>query len=409
MAGTAEHLWGGMVMKITTLEDLVGIEHCKLGFYQELQQKVEQLKTSNQELERKRKEIQAVLDGITDLMLILSEDLKIQRVNHVFSEWFPGVDPIGKHCYVLFRGENCKCENCPAQRSLEQDQIVKDLCIYKVDDKFRHYEIIASPLRTDPAGERNVLLFKRDVTLEKEFQAQFYQAEKMATVGALAAGVAHEINNPLAAISGFAEGLQRRIGRIRDKVEPELLADFAEYTDTIIKECLRCRDIVQTLLTFSRPVATSLGPVDMNQCVKDTLFILKHHFKEQHNIAVKTDLQPNIPLIMGDESQLKQVIINLFTNAFDATRDGDIIRIITSAGADGGVELIVEDSGCGISAELHDKLFEPFFTTKPVGQGIGIGLSTCYSIVKNHHGEITVTSKVGKGTFFKVSLPGITI
>jgi hypothetical protein len=112
---------------------------------------------------------------------------------------------------------------------------------------------------------------------------------------------------------------------------------------------------------------------------------------------------------MGDESQLKQVIINLFTNAFDATRDGDIIRIITSAGHDGGVELIVEDSGCGISAELHDKLFEPFFTTKPVGQGIGIGLSTCYSIVKNHHGEITVTSKEGKGTFFKVSLPGITI
>jgi hypothetical protein len=398
-----------MVMKITTLEDLVGIEHCKLGFYQELQQKVEQLKTSNQELEKKRKEIQAVLDGITDLMLILSEDLKIQRVNHVFSEWFPGVDPIGSYCYKLFRGEDNRCENCPAQRSLDQDRIVKDLCIYKVDDKFRHFEIIASPLKTDPTGERNVLLFKRDVTLEKEFQAQFYQAEKMATVGALAAGVAHEINNPLAAISGFAEGLQRRIGRIQDKVEPELLDDFAEYTDTIIKECLRCRDIVQTLLTFSRPVATSLGPVDMNQCVRDTLFILKHHFKEQHNIAVKTDLQANLPVIMGDESQLKQVIINLFTNAFDATRDGDIIRIITSAGHDGGVELIVEDSGCGISAELHDKLFEPFFTTKPVGQGIGIGLSTCYSIVKNHRGEITVTSKEGKGTFFKVSLPGITL
>lgn len=396
-------------MKITTLEDLVGIEHCKLGFYQDLQQKVEQLKNSNQELEKKRKEIQAVLDGITDLMLVLSEDLKIQRVNHVFSEWFPGVDPIGKHCYTLFRGENCRCENCPAQRSLELDEIVKDLRIYKIDEKFRHFEIIASPLKTGPTGERNVLLFKRDVTLEKEFQAQFYQAEKMATVGALAAGVAHEINNPLAAISGFAEGLQRRIVRIEGKVERAILDDFTEYTDTIIKECLRCRDIVQTLLTFSRPVAASLGPVDMNQCVRDTLFILKHHFKEQHNITVKTELQDNLPVIMGDESQLKQVIINLFTNAFDATRQGDIIRVITHEGEMGGVELIVEDSGCGIPVELHDKLFEPFFTTKPVGQGVGIGLSTCYSIVKNHGGEITVTSKEGKGTFFKVSLPGITL
>jgi signal transduction histidine kinase len=396
-------------MKITTLEDLIGIEHSKLGFYQELQQKVEQLKTSNQELEKKRKEIQAVLDGITDLMLVLSEDLKIQRVNHVFSEWFPDIDPIGKYCYQIFRGKNSKCEDCPALRSLELEKVVKDLCIYKIDDKFRHFEIIASPLKTDPAGERNVLLFKRDVTLEKEFQAQFYQAEKMATVGALAAGVAHEINNPLAAISGFAEGLQRRIGRIREKVEPEVLDDFTEYTDTIIKECLRCRDIVRTLLTFSRPVASSLRPVDMNQCVRDTLFILKHHFKEQHSITVKTELQEALPIVMGDESQLKQVIINLFTNAFDATGEGDVIRIITNTGKNGGVELLVEDSGCGIPAELHDKLFEPFFTTKPVGKGIGIGLSTCYSIVTNHGGEITVTSKEGHGTSFKVSLPGVTI
>lgn len=396
-------------MKTTTLADLVGIEHGKLGFYQDLQQKVEQLKTSNQKLQKKRKEIQAVLDGITDLMLVLSEDLKIQRVNHVFSEWFPGVDPINSYCYQLFRGKESMCEDCPAQRSLDLEEIIKDLCIYKVNDKFRHFEIIASPLKTEPAGERNVLLFKRDVTLEKEFQAQFYQAEKMATVGALAAGVAHEINNPLAAISGFAEGLQRRISRIEGQVEPEILDDFTEYTDTIIKECLRCRDIVQTLLTFSRPVAASLSPVDMNQCVEDTLFILKHHFKKQRDIVVRTELQPDLPLIQGDESQLKQVIINLFTNAFDATKEGDFIRIITNAGDKGGVELIVEDSGCGIPAELHDKLFEPFFTTKPVGKGIGVGLSTCYSIVKNHDGEITVTSEKGQGTFFKVFLPGITI
>lgn len=394
-------------MKPTTLEDLVGIEHSKLGFYQELQQKVEQLKTSNLKLEKKRKEIQALLDGITDLMLVLSEDLVIQRVNHVFNDWFPGVDPVGRHCYEIFRGETSRCADCPAMRALDLGEIVKDLCIYKMNDSYRHFDIIASPLKAEPTGERNVLLFKRDVTLEKEFQAQFYQAEKMATIGVLAAGVGHEINNPLTAISGFAEGLQRRIGRLQGKVEPDLLEDFTEYTETIINECLRCRDIVQTLLTFSRPVASSLCPVDMNKCVQDTLFILKHHFKDQHNISVTTDLQPRLPLIMGDESQLKQVIINLFTNAFDASGEGGVIRIITRIGTEGGIELLVEDSGYGIPENLRDKLFEPFFTTKPVGQGVGIGLSTCYSIVKNHHGEITVASEEGKGASFQVSLPPI--
>ena len=392
----------------TTLEDLVGIEHCKLGFYQELQQKVEQLKGSNLELEKKRKEIQALLDGITDLMVVLSENLIVQRVNHVFNEWFPGVDPIGLHCHTVLRGSTGeRCAECPALRALDRDEVVKDLCIYKIGDAFKHFEIIASPLRTSPTGERQVLLFKRDVTLEKEFQAQFYQAEKMATVGTLAAGVAHEINNPLTAIHGFAQGLHRRINRLQGRVDDDLFNDFKEYTETIIKECLRCRDIVQTLLTFSRPTAASLGHVDLNQCVSDTLFILKHHFKEHHHLTVKTELADHLPLILGDESQLKQVIINLLTNAFDATGEGGTILIKTQAGEHGGAELVIEDSGCGIPLELLDKLFEPFFTTKPVGKGIGIGLSTCYSIVKKHNGEITVTSTVGVGSAFRVSLPGM--
>lgn len=392
---------------IASLEDLVGIEHCKLGFYQDLQQKVEQLKTSNDKLEKKRQEIQAVLDGITDLMLVLSDDLKIQRVNHVFTEWFPGVDPIGKYCYHVFRGKTSRCSDCPAVRSLDLHEIVKDYCIYKVDGSYRHFDIIASPLKTGPTGERNVLLFKRDVTRDKELQAQFNQAEKMATVGALAAGVAHEINNPLAAISGFAEGLQRRIKKIKDTVEPDVLEDFNEYTETIVKECFRCRDIVQTLLTFSRPIASPLGPVDINKCVSDTLFILKHHFKEQRGVALKTNFGANLPIIMGDESQLKQVIINLFSNAFDATGEGGEISVRTQVGEEGGVELIVEDTGCGIDAKHLDKLFEPFFTTKKVGQGVGIGLSTCYAIVNKHNGEINVTSQPGLGSTFKVTLPEV--
>ncbi len=392
----------------TTLEDLIGIGHTKLGFYQELQQKVKQLKASNLELDKKRKEVQAILDGITDLMAVLTDDLRIHRVNHVFYKWFPTADPLGQSCFQTICGKENICENCPVKRSLESDDIIKELCINKVDGKYRHFRVIASPLKSGITGKRQILLSMRDVTLEKEFQAQFYQAEKMATIGVLAAGVAHEINNPLAGISGFAEGLQRRISLIRGKVDQHVLEDFEEYTQTIINECIRCRDIVQTLLTFSRPVASSLIPVNINNCVQDTLFILKHHFKEHHNITIKPELGEKLPPILGDEPQLKQVIINLITNAFDATSENGEIKIQTIPNEENGVTIIVEDSGCGIPLELQDKLFEPFFTTKPAGKGsIGIGLSTCFTIVNNHGGKITVTSDEGKGSTFRVTLPGI--
>lgn len=393
---------------VTTLEDLIGIGHTKLGFYQELQQKIKQLKESNRELDKKRKQVQAVLDGITDLMAVLSDDGKIQRVNHIFHKWFPRVDPLGKLCHQMLCGRETLCDNCPVERSLQTDDIVKELCINKVDGKYRQFRVIASPLKSGLTGERQILLSMRDVTLEKEFQAQFYQAEKMATIGVLAAGVAHEINNPLAGISGFAEGIQRRIGRIRGHVDKDIVEDFEEYTQTIINECIRCRDIVQTLLTFSRPVASNLIPVNINSCVQDTLFILKHHLKEHHNVVIKPELAEELPMIMGDESQLKQVIINLITNAFDATGDDGMIKIQTTTTNDGGIALIVEDSGCGIPLELQEKLFEPFFTTKPVGKGsIGIGLSTCFTIVNNHGGKISVTSDEGLGSTFRVTLPGI--
>ncbi len=392
--------------RATTLEDLIGIEHCKVGFYQELQTKIELLKVSNLELESKRKEIQALLDGITDLMVVLSEGLAIQRVNPVFQEWFPQVQPIGSHCFAVFRGRSQRCEDCPAVKALDLDKVVKDLCIYKVGTEFKHFEVIASPLKTSSTAERRVLLFKRDVTMEKKFQAQFYQAEKMATVGVLAAGVAHEINNPLAAIHGFAQGLKRRLNRLEDAVEGELFNDFQEYTETIVKECLRCHDIVRNLLTFSRPTTSSIGLVNLNQCVTDTLFLLKHLIKEHAGLRLHTRLCPDLPAICGDESQLKQVIINLLSNAFDAIHgSGDIA--ITTLAKDEGVELIVADNGCGIPEELKDKLFEPFYTTKPVGRGVGIGLSTCYGIVQQHGGTIRVESMEGEGASFHVLLPGV--
>jgi len=227
--------------------------------------------------------------------------------------------------------------------------------------------------------------------------------------------VAHEVNNPLAAISGFAEGIKRRLPRLESS-DQTALADVEDYVGTILKECRRCQDIVHTLLTFSRPRSSGFSPVNVNDVVEDTLKLLRSHVKQKGlRLAVRTDLSTDLPHIYADEPQLKQVLLNLLVNAMDAVdqmtqdgREGGVITIRTYPEENEGVGLVVSDTGCGIPKENLDKLFEPFFTTKPVGKGIGIGLSTCYAIVKEHQGEIRAFSEYRGGSRFVVKLPSNT-
>ncbi|TIH12535.1 PAS domain-containing protein [Marinifilum sp. JC120] len=388
----------------TALHDLIGIEHHKLNFFQELQQNIKELKGINRESEDQRCEIAAILDGITDVMMVLSEDLKIISVNRIFEQLFPGINPIGKKCYTLFRDSKHPCPECPAFKSLSTNSVCKDSAIFRIDGKNQQFDMVASPLKTPGTEEDRILIFKRDVTMEKEYQAKFYQAEKMATIGVLAAGVAHEINNPMAAVAGFAEGIQRRLARLDKDIPAELAEDLYDYTNTILKECLRCQDIVKTLLSFSRPVASEFIPVDMNQVAEDTLRLLDHQFRRYQQVKLEVKLTSPMQLILGNEAQLKQVILNLLTNAVDAIEHNGRIDIETFIENE-HVGVRVSDSGCGIPEDNRDMLFEPFFTTKQVGKGIGIGLSTCFNIVREHNGEIIVDSEVGKGSNFTVLFP----
>ena len=391
----------------TTLEDLIGIEHSKLDFYQELRQKVEELQDAHQESELRRQEIAAILDGITDIMMVLSKDLRIISVNHVFHELFGVPRPEGQHCYRLFRGGSRPCPECPAHRSFQTNAVCRCMGTFKIGGVVRQFEMVASPIHNPDSPESRILIFKRDVTMEKEYQAKYYQAEKMATIGMLAAGVAHEINNPLTAVYGLAEGIRRRLPAIREAVDEPLFADVAEYTETILMECRRCRDIVRTMLSFSRPHTLAFSPVSLNEVATDTLNILKSRLdaRAAAGLRLSVNLHEGLPTIPGDEAQLKQVLLNILVNAMDAIEGEGDITITTHPENDNTVNLSVEDTGRGIPAENMDKLFNPFFTTKPVGQGLGIGLSTCYSIVREHHGTIEVASEVGLGTHFTVKLP----
>ncbi|EFL52661.1 PAS/PAC sensor signal transduction histidine kinase [Solidesulfovibrio fructosivorans JJ]] len=396
-----------MPWRAPSLEDLIGIEHSKLGFFQELRQTIEALKDANTQSSQRRREIAAILDGITDIMMVLTPDLRILSVNHVFRQVFPDPAPEGKFCYEIFRGENHPCPNCPAQRSFATGDICRETAIFKINGKNIQFEMVASPIHHPDDPEQHILVFKRDVTREKEYQAKFYQAEKMATIGMLATGVAHEVNNPLTAIFGFAEGLRRRLPTLRETVDPAVMDDVEDYVTTILQECRRCQDIVTTLLTFSRHKTVSFSPVSLNAVVEDTLKLLRSHLRQrnQAKITVRTELCEDLPMVSGDEHQIKQVMLNLLVNAMDAIVGPGHIIITTFQEASGAVCLSVEDSGCGVPKENMDKLFEPFFTTKRAGKGIGIGLSTCMTIVNKHQGEITVKSKPGEGSVFIVKLP----
>ncbi|MEA2031682.1 MAG: ATP-binding protein [candidate division Zixibacteria bacterium] len=253
-------------------------------------------------------------------------------------------------------------------------------------------------------------IVERTIAL-KEAQSHLIQSEKMGAIGQLAAGVAHELNNPLGGILGYAQfTLEKMRKESAEEDKNNNIEGYIRYISYIETQVKRCKAIVQNLLRFSRSSSTDeVGKVDPNKTVKDTITFVEHQLR-MNKIAVKTDLTPEMPEIQANEGQIQQVLTNLIINAMHASSHGSEIAIATSYSPPvgefkGTVEFKVSDKGHGISPETMKKIFEPFFTTKEVGKGTGLGLSLSYGIITNHGGEINVDSTVGEGTTFTVILP----
>jgi two-component system NtrC family sensor kinase len=243
------------------------------------------------------------------------------------------------------------------------------------------------------------------VTDWKEAQDRYAQAEKLAAIGQLAAGVMHEINNPLATIAACAEGLGFKL---QDASQPggAIPKDVAEYLQIIDNEVERCKQIIDGLLDFSRPKQALKERVSLNEVIDRTLLLLKHHDKFKRIVA-HTELDPDLPHVaQANGDRLVQVFMALLLNAMDAVGERGTVVVRTRKG-DGSGQAIAEviDQGLGIARSELPKIFEPFYTTKPAGRGTGLGLSICYGIVQDHGGRIEAESVLGRGSTFRVVLP----
>jgi signal transduction histidine kinase/HAMP domain-containing protein len=395
------------------------------------------VKERTMDLERTTRLLQAEynrLDAIINSpnlgIVIEDKDCNIRFMNKSLIDIFG--NQIGEKCYEKFKGRKEKCEVCPIDEILIKGK--KSFNYFDQDYEGNHYEISAALYR-DEKGEKYVLETIRDITekkkLEKqikehtenlertnaelenalrnlkEAQAQLIQAEKMTGIGQLAAGVAHELNNPLSGILGYCQfALEKITQKPLKDLTGEDLSTYSQYLKDIEQQSKRCKAIIQSLLKFSRASAKGdFQPTDVNFVLKETLAFVKHQL-DKHKVKLEEKLTSLPPPITGNASQLQQVFTNLILNAIQAMPDGGELTVSNKVSEDKKIlEISFANTGEGIPEENLSKIFEPFFTTKKVGQGTGLGLSVSYGIVKDHGGELEVESAEGKGATFTVILP----
>jgi two-component system, NtrC family, sensor kinase len=333
------------------------------------------------------------------VLTVLQTTGRVREANDAVREVF-GLDP---HQVV---GRQLLDVVVPADRPILEEALAKafagqparvEVHIVIPDGQSRVIALAAS--RLPEADPPSALLVGRDMTHERELRVRLMESDRLAAVGELVAGVAHEVNNPLSSISAFAQLLLR---------DGELTAHQRESIEVIRGETMRASQVVKDLLAFARRSEVQSAPLDLNGVVGRTLRMRQYQFSEA-SVRVETDLAADLPSVMGDARQLQQVCLNLLTNAVQAMSPGGGVLHVRTYQANDRVRLEVKDTGPGIAVDARAHIFEPFFTTKKEGEGTGLGLSVSYGIVTTHGGTIEVVETGPAGTTFRVTLPAASV
>jgi two-component system NtrC family sensor kinase len=366
---------------------------------------VQNLKVINADLEvnhwqllRSRNILRALFDSIPTSIYIVDRKYNLVAVNkdRAFRQnQLPNV-LVGHRCYEgLYHREDI-CPDCKVIESLFGGKnTTRTKRQWQPDGEPEEWEISTYPIYDDANQVTQAILLEEDVTEKRRLEATIAQSEKLAAVGQLAAGLAHEINNPLTAIIANTQLLQREI-------EPE--DDKRELVDLIAKAGYRAAQVVRNLLDLARKEQYVFEPTDINETLRNALSLLNHEFMAR-SITLVFEPSEGLPSITGSPDHLQGVWLNLLTNAMDALEnDANEIRVSSSFHGN-EIRIIVSDNGKGIPPERLNRIFEPFYTTKAPGRGTGLGLSLCHRVIKQHGGHILVDSQMGVGTKFTVILP----
>ncbi|MGD9563489.1 MAG: nitrogen regulation protein NR(II) [Pyrinomonadaceae bacterium] len=354
-----------------------------------------------------RRFTESVLDALPVSLYVVDRDYRIVTWNRHRENGAQGIPrdaAIGRNVFkVLSRFPEGRVRD-EFERAFRTGQIERiEQQTADSDGSTKHWMISKVPMVDDETGAvTHVITVGEDVTMQVEAIHAVGRAEKLAAVGRLAAGVVHEINNPLATISACAEALERRVDE-GSFSESEAEGDLAEYLGLIKSEAFRCKSITTGLLDFSRHRTGERHPIDIGDILRSSANLISHQ-KRGEDIEIRVEAADGLPLVKADGGQIQQAIIALSTNAIDAMPHGG--ALILRASVEGKRMMVeVEDTGVGIPPEDLSKIFEPFFTTKAVGEGTGLGLAVCYGIVTDHGGRLGVRSNVDRGTTFTITLP----
>ena len=361
--------------------------------------------SQSREIDEQRRFTALIIDSLPLGLYVVDRDYRIQVWNRQREIGAPGLrrdEVVGRQVFEVLTRQPAMELRAEFDRVFQTGEIQQAELDVTLGGEPRSFRLTKIPMRLEGDAISHVITIGEDVTDSRRIQGQIMQSEKLAAIGQLAAGVMHEINNPLATISACVAAIT---GRLDDASGAERPA-VEEYLELIDKEVDRCTRIVDGLLDFSRPKGKAKGRVMLNALVDETLFLMKHHQRFKR-LTVARDLDGRLPATMGNAEQLTQVLMALMLNAVDAMDDRGKLTVRTGRSLQRSDEVVleIEDTGVGIPRGDQSKIFEPFYTTKPPGRGTGLGLSICYGIVEDHRGRIEVDSTPGRGTTFRVFLP----
>ncbi len=356
-------------------------------------------KQAEQLLQSERDKFKGVLNAIGEGMYIVNQDFTIEYQNQILDEHFPGV--IGDKCYTSYMQFDKPCEFCPLQKTIESDEI-QQIEIIRSDGQYM--DIVYSPF-IDVDGKAKMIILLRDITEKMTSEAETMRAAHLASIGELAAGVAHEINNPINSIINLAQILYNDI---------EQGSSERDIAKRIIKEGDRIAHIVYSLLSFARERKESKGPVNMHGIMNETLSLVGSLLRKD-NIDLKVEIAMDLPDIIAHPQQIQQIFLNILNNSRYALNQKypgiDENKTLIIQGQDitenehKYVRIIFLDKGIGIPKNIIKKVINPFYSSKPPGKGTGLGLSITHGIVSNHGGKLKIESIEGEFTKVTIDFP----